>query len=247
MVRTEMLKKIGSELRIFLVEEHLMVRQAVKELIHKHSAMKVTGEAEDFPTALAGIQAAQPDVVVTDVSMKSGDGLELIKILRKTFPNVRVVVLSMHDERLYACPAVQAGAMGYVMKERPLADLLAAIENVSQGRLYLNPDLMHSLVAGKMARGFESPVNDHFTDREKQVLQLIGQWRRPHEIAQALQISIKTVDYYRNKIKDKLSLSSTAEVTRYAIEVFGSSQPKTAPRKSHRSTPAKTSFYQAAY
>jgi DNA-binding NarL/FixJ family response regulator len=246
MVRTEMLKKFGNELRIFLIEDHLMVRQAVKELIHKHSAMKIIGEAADLSTALMGMQSLQPDVVVTDISLKSGDGIAPIKTLRTTFPTVRVVVLSMHDERLYACPAIQAGSMGYVMKEKPITDLLAAIESVSQGRIYLNPDLMHSLVAGKMSRGFEKPLTEDFTDREKQVLQLIGQWRRPNEIAHALQISIKTVDYYRNKIKDKLSLSSTAEVTRYAIEVFGSSQAKPAALKTRGSTPARPSYH-AAY
>jgi DNA-binding NarL/FixJ family response regulator len=157
-----------------------------------------------------------------DITLKKGDGLELIKTIRAQYRDIAIIVLSMHEESLYAQSVLRAGAMGYVMKDQNIIKLIDAIHQVLNRRIYLSPDMMYMLVydqiSGRSESG-KSPV-ENFSDREKQVFRLIAQWRRPNEIAKDLNLSIKTVDYYRARLKEKLNLNSVAQLTRYATEFW---------------------------
>jgi DNA-binding NarL/FixJ family response regulator len=208
--------------KIFLVDDHAILRQGIAQLINGRPDMTVVGEAEDIPSALNGIPRAKPDLCVLDLSLKDGDGVELIKTLRVQQPELLLLVLSMHPEALYAPAVIRAGAMGYVMKDQNILKLIDAIHQVLNRRIYLSPEIMHSIMCGHIAgrtKPLASPM-DNFTDREQQVFRLIAQWRRPKEIARDLNLSVKTVDYYRNRLKDKLNLASVAQLTRYATEIY---------------------------
>jgi DNA-binding NarL/FixJ family response regulator len=209
-------------IKIVLVDDHAIVRQGIALLINSQPEMMVVGEAEDAPNALTEVARLKPDMVIVDITLKKGDGLELIKTIRAQYRDMAIIVLSMHEESLYAQSVLRAGAMGYVMKDQNIIKLIDAIHQVLNRRIYLSPDMMYMLVydqiSGRSDSG-KSPV-ENFSDREKQVFRLIAQWRRPNEIAKDLNLSIKTVDYYRARLKEKLNLNSVAQLTRYATEFW---------------------------
>jgi DNA-binding NarL/FixJ family response regulator len=191
-------------------------------LINSQSDMVVVGEAEDAVSALRGINEIQPDLCIFDITLRQGDGLELIKVVRVQHPELPIIVLSMHEESLYAQSVIRAGAKGYIMKNETIARLVEAIHQVLDDRIYLSSEMMYAFVSGQITGITQpgvSPLNS-LTDREKQVFRLIAQWRRPNEIARDLNLSVKTVDYYRVKIKEKLNLESVAQLTRYATELY---------------------------
>lgn len=206
--------------RIFLVDDHPIVRQGLCELITPEEDLTVCGEAEDAATALRQIEDTQPDLVMVDISLRDSNGIELIKDLKIRCPQVPVLVLSMHDESFYAERVLRAGARGYITKEEATEGVIAAIRKVLQGEVYLS-DKMASKVLSKLVTGTGEAGRlsvDSLTDRELQVFELIGQGVGTRQIAERLHLSAKTVESHRSNIKRKLQLDGAAELLRHAIQ-----------------------------
>jgi DNA-binding NarL/FixJ family response regulator len=211
-----------SKAKIFLVDDHPLVREWLTNLIHQQPDFSVCGEAETAAQALEAIAKLKPDVAIVDISLKSGSGIELIKNIKALEPQVAVIVLSMHDEDLYAERALRAGARGYIMKRETAKKVIAGIRDVLEGRLYLSERLT-ALFAEKFVegtpRGIASPIVN-LSDRELEVFQLLGQGCETRQIAQSLNISMKTVQAFCARIKEKLQLTSATELLREAIRWY---------------------------
>ena len=217
-----------SKAKIFLVDDHPLVREWLTNLIHQQPDFSVCGEAETAAQALEAIAKLKPDVAIVDISLKSGSGIELIKNIKAIEPDVAVIVLSMHDEDLYAERALRAGARGYIMKRETAKKVIAGIRDVLEGRLYLSERLT-ALFAEKFVegtpRGIASPIVN-LSDRELEVFQLLGQGCETRQIAQSLNISMKTVQAFCARIKEKLQLTSATELLREAIRWYENKDSK---------------------
>ena len=204
--------------RVFLVDDHPLVREWLTNLINQLPDLIVCGEAATGADALSGIASSAPDIAIVDLSLKEGSGLDTIKVIKASFPQTAVIVLSMHDEQYYAERTMRAGARGYVMKGEITSDILSAIRDVLAGRIYLSRR-MRELFAERFVDGHvptRSPV-ETLSDRELQVFQLLGQGIETRRVAQRLNVSIKTVQAYCARIKDKLQLSNASELLREAV------------------------------
>ena len=204
--------------RILLVDDHAVVRFGIAQLINQQGDLVVCGEEEDAAKALGAIARLKPDLVIADISLKDSSGLELMRNVKAQFNGLPVLVVSTHEESMYAEIAFRAGALGYLMKGGALDNIVTAIRRVLSGNIYVS-DTLAARMLQQQVRGQtdiqQSPVKT-LSDRELEVFQLIGQWRKTKEIAQALHLSIKTIEYYREQIKQKLSLKSAGELTQYA-------------------------------
>jgi DNA-binding NarL/FixJ family response regulator len=205
--------------RIFLIDDHPLVREGLANLISGQHDLLVCGEAEDSAGAMTGIAKTRPDVALVDISLKNESGLELVKNLDSQFPLVALIVLSMHDEALYAERALRAGARGYVMKRESTKSVLASIRRVLEGGVYVS-----ERVVNKMARRFsssskaaESSPVERLSDRELEIFRLLGQGRTTAQIAEDLHLSLKTVQAYCARAKEKFGVSSLGELLRAAI------------------------------
>ena len=205
--------------KIFLVDDHPIVRQGLAQLINNEVDLAVVGEGEDAYGSLRMIREARPDLVLVDVSLKNSDGIELVKELKTQFPDLPVLVLSMHDESLYTERALRAGASGYIMKQEAPEALLSAIRTVLSGNVYtsakMGAALLQRMVGGKKNKG-DLPM-DRLTDRELEVFRMIGAGKSVKEIAESLFLSVKTIEAHREHIKEKLNIKSSAELLRFAI------------------------------
>jgi DNA-binding NarL/FixJ family response regulator len=208
-----------TEIKVFLVDDHPLVRQGLTDLISRHPDLKVCGEAEQEPQALELIGRVQPDVAIVDISLENGSGIELLKSIKALYPAVKTLVLSMHDESLYAERALRAGARGYIMKRETAKKVVAAIHQVLDGKLYLSEQLSALLAEKFVGRdsGSITPSINQLSDRELEVFQLLGQGYETRQIAQSLSISMKTVQAFCARIKEKLKLASATELLREAI------------------------------
>ncbi|MDF1816196.1 MAG: response regulator transcription factor [Verrucomicrobiales bacterium] len=208
------------EKRIVLVDDHPISRGGVKALISAEPDLNVCGEAGSTREALAILDSSEPDLVIIDISLPDRSGLELIKDLHFTNPNLLMLALSMHDENVYAQRVLQAGGKGYLMKDNDAGNIIRAIRTVLNGRIFLS-DAMSSrlleLLAPKDHQVTLSPL-EKLSDRECEVFQLIGNGRKQAEIAKQLGISLRTVDAHRNAIRTKLKLPGNHEVTLYAVK-----------------------------
>ncbi len=206
---------------VFVVDDHPIVREGLADLINKEEDLVVCGWAEDIPQTLKAIREAPPDVVTVDISLEGASGLELIKEIKTQFPDMPVIALSMHQESLYAERALRAGARGYVTKHEATKKVIVALREVLGGQLYLSDTmkekLLYNFVGDRTAEGGISPVK-RLTDRELDVFSLLGQGMATRQIAERLCLSVKTVETYRSRIKEKLGLSSGAELLRYAFQ-----------------------------
>jgi DNA-binding NarL/FixJ family response regulator len=206
-------------IRVYLVDDHPLVREGLANLINQQHSMQVCGEAEAVPEAIEGIAATRPDVAVIDISLKGASGLDLIKQLKGQQPAVKVVALSMHDESLYAERALRAGALGYVMKRESSKKIVDAIGRVADGKLALS-DPMTEALAQKFVAGApgasKSPI-EQLSDRELEVFELLGRGFETRRVAERLNVSIKTVQAYCVRIKQKLGLTTAAELVYEAI------------------------------
>jgi len=206
--------------RIVLVDDHPILRQGLARLINHEPDLLVCGEAESAPEAITLLEQAAPDLAVVDVTLSGMDGIELIKELKTKLPALPVLVLSMHAETLYAERALRAGAKGYLTKQEAPETILVAIRRILTGGIYVSDQVaekvLHSLSAGKNGR--DSAPIERLSDRELQVFQMIGQGMTVREIAERLFLSAKTVEAHRERMKEKLSLKSSAELLRYAIQ-----------------------------
>jgi len=204
--------------RILLVDDHAVVRFGIAQLINKEPDLVVCGEEEDASKALTAIETLKPDLVIADISLKDSSGLELMRNIKAQHSRLPVLVVSAHDENIYAEIAFRAGALGYYMKDSPLDKIPAAIRRVLAGNIYVS-DAMTARMLQQQVRGqtdiHDSPVKS-LSDRELEVFQLLGRWKKTKEIAAELHLSVKTVEYYREQIKKKLNLKGAAELTQYA-------------------------------
>lgn len=204
--------------RIFIVDDHPLVREWLTTLIQRQSDLVVCGEADDAAVAQQAIAAAKPDVAVVDLALKNSSGLELIKDLKQTCPTVAVVVLSMHDELLYAERVFRAGARGYVMKRDSTKKIVEAIRLVRDGKRYMSPQVA-AVMAEKLVDGQPSNVAPvtRLSDRELEVFELLGQGLETSHIAASLHVSVKTVQSFYARIKEKFNLETERELLREAV------------------------------
>jgi|ERR1044071_2765612 DNA-binding NarL/FixJ family response regulator len=204
--------------RILLVDDHAIVRFGIRQVIDRQNDLMVCGEEESAARALDAIGNLKPDLVIADISLKDSSGLELMRNIKAQSPKLPILVISAHDEKVYAEIAFRAGALGYLMKEEALEKVLTAIRRVLSGAIYVS-DTLAARMLQQQVRGKadinESPVKS-LSDRELEVFQLIGRWKKTREIAEELHLSIKTIEYYREQIKRKLNLKSAAELTQHA-------------------------------
>jgi DNA-binding NarL/FixJ family response regulator len=205
--------------RIFLVDDHPLVREGLANLINEQNDLVVCGEAEDSAGAITGIGKTRPDVALVDISLKNESGLELVKNLETQFPLVALIVLSMHDEALYAERALRAGARGYVMKRESTKSVLASIRRVLEGGVYVSERVVNSMARrfSSSPKGVESSPVERLSDRELEIFRLLGQGRTTAQIAEDLHLSLKTVQAYCARAKEKFGVSSLGELLRAAI------------------------------
>ena len=205
---------------VFVVDDHPLLRQGLALMINREPDLSVCGEAEEAQAAMKAIAAKKPDILIADISLNGPDGLDLLKTLRSLYPNLPVLVLSMHDESIYAERALRARANGYIMKQEATEKVLIAVRRILSGDIYLSDrmanKLLHQYITGS-AVDLKSRLST-LSDRELEVFRLIGEARTTRQIAEKLHLSIKTVETYQAHIKDKLSLRSGRELVQHAIQ-----------------------------
>ena len=211
--------EVSKKARVFLVDDHPIVRRGLGSLIALEPDLVVCGEADGRPAALEQIQKLQPDLVMVDLALKNSSGLELVKDLRTQCPKVKVLVFTMHDEPIYAERVLKAGAHGYFTKEEGAEKAVGAIRQVLQGRPYLTGRLAERML--ETMTGFAKSKNagtvESLSDRELEVLELIGRGLGSAEIAHRLKLSVKTIESHREHIKTKLGLRRATELVQYAF------------------------------
>ncbi len=207
--------------RIVIVDDHPFVREGLKQLLAGQSEFNLVGEASSVSDAQASIDGAEPDVAVVDLALGTDDGIDLVRWIRQSHPAVRVLVLSMQDEALYAERLLRLGVSGYVMKNVAGTDFLGALRKVARGQKHLSAAmgerLLSQVARGRAPGADEDPVSA-LTDRELEVFRLIGEGISTREISQRLDLSMKTVDAHRRHMREKLNLRSTSELIRYATQ-----------------------------
>ena len=204
-------------IRVLLADDHSVVRDGLRRLVEGSGDMAVVAEAADGRDAIRKAREVAPDVSVVDISMPGVDGLEVVRQILSTHPNLRILILTMHEEEQYVVRAIGAGAKGYITKRAAAEQLLQAIRKVHSGGRYLGDSASEALAA-RLAKGSDAAsLLDILSDREIQVLRALALGRSNREIAEAYSLSIKTVDTYRSRLLKKLDLRNNAELTRFAI------------------------------
>lgn len=203
--------------RVFLVDDHSIVREGLKQLLEAKGDLAVCGEAESGIQALERIPSARPDLVLVDLGLRGMNGLELLKILKQRFPLLPTLVMSMYEESVYAERALKAGARGYIMKKGRYDELLSAIRRVLSDKIYLSSEMAERMVE-RAAVSVQRVSIDSLTEREFETFDLIGRGFKTGRIADELKVSVKTVEFYREMIKQKLELPDAAELTQFAVD-----------------------------
>lgn len=206
--------------RILVVDDHPIVREGLALIIDREADLVVCGEAEDAPGAMLVLASAHPDILIVDISLNGPDGIDLLKTVRTTYPGLPVLILSMHDESIYAERVLRAGANGYIMKQEATQKVLVAVRRILSGEIYVsdriaNKMLKHYITGSGTMR--DSSIGD-LSDRELEVFRLIGEGHGTRQIAEELHISVKTVESYQAHIKEKLSLRSARELMQHAMQ-----------------------------
>jgi len=205
--------------KVFVVDDHPLVRESLANLVNQQPDLEMCGEAESAGDAITGIAASKPDVAVVDLSLKDNFGVEIIKDLKVSHPEVILLVLSVHDESLYAERTLRSGAMGYVTKQEASGKVIEAIRRVLDGKIYVSENFAHSMAAqlaeGKLP-GKRPPVQE-FTDRELEIFELLGKGFTTTQIAKMLRVSAKTVHAYCARMREKMSLGNSRELLREAF------------------------------
>ncbi|HEX5273168.1 MAG TPA: response regulator transcription factor [Gemmataceae bacterium] len=209
-----------TKLRIVLADDHAVVREGLKALVNARPEMGVVGEAGDGAAACRLAEELQPDVVVMDVSMPGMSGAEATEWLKRLHPAVKVLALTVHEDKSYLRLLLEAGARGYVLKRAAAEELIHAIRTVAAGGVYLDPTLAGKVVGGFVRRsaGSAPPEGSDLTDREAEVVRLIASGHGNKEIAAQLGLSVKTVETYKARSLEKLGLKSRADLVRYALQ-----------------------------
>lgn len=204
--------------RLLVVDDHPLFRHGLSDLINTEIDLECCGEAESAPLALDAIRKLLPDLVVVDISLKGTNGIELIKSIKAEQPKLPILIVSMHDESLYAIRGLRAGARGYVMKQEALDRVMLAIRQVLRGEIYVSPAMSGRMIAEFVDGNTTGSLTDRLTDREMEVLQLIGQGHGVQQIAHELNLSVKTVESHRAHIKEKFGFETAREVAHYAVQ-----------------------------
>lgn len=218
-LRSERLQETTKR-KILIVDDHPILRKGLSMLINQEPDLVVNGEAENARKALEAIEAVQPDMVIVDISLPGVDGVELLKSIKLRFGDLPTLVVSMHDESLFAERALRAGARGYVMKQEALDNVLVAIRRVLAGEIFVSNKIATKMLERMVdsdAKTVASPI-DLLSDRELTVFRLIGLGQTTRQIAEKLHLSVKTVESYRSHIKEKLKLSGGTDLLKYAIQ-----------------------------
>lgn len=204
----------GAVIRVLIADDHAVVRQGLKQIVSSHPDISIVAEAASGAEALEYVRASPPDVVILDITMENGNGIDTLKQIRKDLPRLPVLILSMHPEREYGLRAIRAGASGYLSKSSAPDELVTAIHRLALGRKYISLALAEQL-AGDYDVTVGAP-HDRLSPREFEVFGLLVAGRSVTEIAGALSLSVKTVSTHRSRILQKLGLRNTAELIRYA-------------------------------
>jgi DNA-binding NarL/FixJ family response regulator len=205
--------------KIYIIDDHPIMVQGLRELINSERDMCVIGASEDWHIALEDARKEPPDLIILDVTLRDANGIEVLKNLKIQLPHVKVLMLSMHDENLYAMRSLKAGAQGYIMKQEAVDLVLIAIRQVLAGEVYLSESMSKRTMFQLLGRGTArtgSPLED-LSDRELEVFTLIGQGCTTRKVADKLHLSIKTVETHRAHIKEKLNLKNSTELVQHAI------------------------------
>ncbi|MDE2367004.1 MAG: response regulator transcription factor [Betaproteobacteria bacterium] len=204
-------------MNVLIVDDHAIVRQGLRQILVESGKVALIGEAERGADAMRHVRDGRWDVVVLDISLPDRNGIEILKQIKKESPNIRVLMLSMHDEGLYAIRALKAGASGYITKQSAPGELMAAIHQVARGRKYLTTTLAEAM-ADSLGDNHERPPHEMLSDREYQTLCLIASGKSLTDAAEEMCLSVKTVSVYRGRLLEKMKLKNNAELTHYAIK-----------------------------
>lgn len=225
-------KTLGkSKANVFIVDDHPLVRDFIRHLINVQPDLTVCGEAGESSKAMRGIAQSRADLAIMDLSLKDSHGIDLIKDLKLQFPELPVLVLSMHEESIFAEHALHAGAKGYITKQEPAPKILAAIRKVLAGGIYLSDEASERIVQKSVAGSREGNVSaiDLLSDREIQILQLLGEGQTSHQIARTLHLDARTIGTYRARIRDKLKIKEPSGILSYAVQWVRTKQPPAPP------------------
>ena len=208
-----------TQIRILVVDDHPLVRQGLAQFINQERDMQVYAEASDGYEALETIEKDPPDLVIADIEMKGLNGMELVRNMKSQHPDIPVLMLSMHDEGLYAERALRAGARGYLMKEEDPDVVVNAIRTIIEGEVYVSEEAISKILSNYTGNWSDKgSIIDRLSDRELEVFKMIGEGYRTRHIAEHLHLSAKTVESYKARLKQKLTLKDAAQLARYAAE-----------------------------
>jgi len=231
MTREEEAAASPARRRVFLVDDHPVVRLGLRQLFNREPDLTVCGEAGEAQSALGAITDAKPDILVLDISLNGPDGLDLLKEVRERLPDLPVLILSMHEESIYAERALRAGASGYIMKHENAEKVLLALRRILNREMYVSDRIADKMLRQYLGRGAvakHSPVED-LTDRELEVFRLIGEGCGTRQIAGKLHLSVKTVETYQAHIKEKMSFHSARQLVQQAIQWVIAERSRTLP------------------
>lgn len=208
---------MSKPIRVLIADDHAIVRQGLRQILSDTPDLTVAGEAENGVQAVNMVRAGEWDVVLMDVSMPDRNGIDALKLIKKEFPRLPVLILSMYPEEQYAIRALKAGAAGYLTKQSAPELLVTAIRQVASGKKYVSPSLAEEL-ANAIGEDSERPAHEKLSDREYQTLCMIASGKTPTEIAEALNLSVKTVSVYWARLLEKMNLRNNAELTHYGLK-----------------------------
>lgn len=209
--------------KIYLVDDHPIVRKGITQVINQEEDLEVCGSTDSADQTLRDVERLKPDCVIVDISLEGISGIDIVKGLKTRYPGLYTMVLSMHDESIYAERALRAGARGYVMKKEASEKIVGAIRHVLTGKIFLSDDMSSRLLEKMATGGHEEDASplDLLTNRELEIFRMIGRGYKPRDIAKELNLSPKTIETYRDHIKKKLNLSSASELARVAVDWVG--------------------------
>ena len=206
--------------RILIVDDHPLFCEGVRQVINRHPALIVCGQVPDAASAMKAVAELKPDLAVVDISLEGSNGIDLIKNLKARHEDLPVLVVSMHDESLYAERALRAGAQGYIMKNQPIKIVRDAIFKVLAGDIFLSEKMSASVLAKLLLGKKDQPVSsiEQLSDRELEVFQMLGEGKSSREIAETLDLTIPTIHSFRNRIKEKLQFRNSTELVLHAMQ-----------------------------
>lgn len=206
-------------IRIYILDDHVLIREGLAKLVSGEEGLEIAGCSGDSTQAINDIGRLEPEVVLVDISLREINGLDVIKTLRIRYPQVKAIVLSMHDEKVYAERALRAGARGYVMKQEASDAVVGAIRSVAEGEIYLSASMKNNLL-GRLASSSGEGIlpEERLSDRELEIFQLIGQGQPTRDIARNLGLSAKTIEAHKEHIKEKLCIANANELIKSAVE-----------------------------